>query len=160
MWEVKVKSVSLLALFQQSVLWRDVIAKHLSWKYRQLCSGNWYSLMLHLLMLHQQSGTLSLMKSGHPTPSHPSNHHLKLFFSAVLLILCMCVCGRDRKKGGWGGGERESERERERERKLVVYHKVWDFFFFFLFFPPILFYVLGLVLQRRNGTEQNTLLFS
>ena len=53
----------------------------------------------HFLMLHQQSGTLSLtksghptttksghptpMKSGHPTPSHPSNHHLKfIFFSS------------------------------------------------------------------------------
>ena len=34
----------------------------------------------HFLLLRQQSGTLSLTKSGHPTPSHPSNHHLKLIF--------------------------------------------------------------------------------
>ena len=77
-------------------------------------------------MLRRQSGTLSLTKSGHPTPSHPSNHHLKLiFFSAVLLIVC--VCG-----GVGGGGWEESEGEREREREggerellqLVVFRKV------------------------------------
>ena len=34
----------------------------------------------HFLMLRRQSGTLFLTKSGHPTPSHPSNHHLKLIF--------------------------------------------------------------------------------
>ena len=38
------------------------------------------------LMLHQQSGTLSLTKSGHPTPSHPSNHHLKLIFKHHLIL--------------------------------------------------------------------------
>ena len=38
-------------------------------------------------MLRRQSGTLSLMKSDHPTPSHPSNH-------AVLLIVCV---GREGK---------------------------------------------------------------
>ena len=34
----------------------------------------------HLLTLCRRSGTLSLKKSGYPTPSHPSNHHLKLTF--------------------------------------------------------------------------------
>ena len=46
----------------------------------------------YFLILHRQSGTLSLMKSGHPTPSHPSNHHLKLiFFSSP--TDCVCVGG-------------------------------------------------------------------
>ena len=70
-------------------------------------------------MLCRQSRTLSLMKSGHPTLSHPSNHHLKLiFFSSPT----DCV---------WGGGGREEGRVRdgerggmERERELAVYHKV------------------------------------
>ena len=65
----------------------------------------------HFLMLCWQSGTLSLTKLGHPAPSHPSNHHLKLiFFSSPTDCVCVCV------------------RERERERELVVYRKVWDFF--------------------------------
>ena len=68
-----------------------------------------------------QSGTLSRMKSGHPTPSHPSNHHLKLiFFSSPTDCVCggtegKKVRGRERER------ERESEREREREGELVVY---------------------------------------
>ena len=76
------------------------------------------------LMLRRQSGTLSLTKSGHPTPSHSSNHHLKLIsFSSPT----DCV------GGGEGGevkivGEREGERDRERERELVVYRKVRVFF--------------------------------
>ena len=46
----------------------------------------------------------------YPTPSHPSNHHLKLiFFSSP--TDCVRVCG------GGGDGEREGgERERGRER--------------------------------------------
>ena len=80
----------------------------------------------HILMLRRQSGSLSLTKSGHPTPSHPSNHHLKLIFSAVLLIVFVCVSvgegGRERERERERG--REGERERERERELVVYHKV------------------------------------
>ena len=59
-------------------------------------------------MLRRQSGTLSLTKSGHPAPFHPSNHHLKLiFFSSP--TDCACVCGR---RG------RESEGEREREKRF------------------------------------------
>ena len=76
----------------------------------------------HFLMLCQQSGTPSLMKSGHLTPCHPSNHHLKLiFFSSP--TDCDCV-------GEWGGGRGQGEREweGERVRELVVYHKVWEFF--------------------------------
>ena len=62
----------------------------------------------HFLVLHQQSGTLSLTKSGHPTPSHPSNHHLKRIFSSSPTD-CVCV---------WEGGGSE------RETELVVYRKV------------------------------------
>ena len=67
-------------------------------------------------MLRRQSGTLSLTKSGHPTPSHPSNHHLKLiFFSSP--TDCVCVFGWETEREGegerGGGGERERERERE-----------------------------------------------
>ena len=41
-------------------------------------------------MLRRQSGTLSPTKSAHPTPSHPSNHHLKLiFFSSPTDCVCM-----------------------------------------------------------------------
>ena len=45
------------------------------------------------------SGTLSHMKSGHPTPSHPSNHVLKPIFSSsptdrVCVCVCVCVCAR------------------------------------------------------------------
>ena len=44
------------------------------------------------LMLRRQSGTLSLTRSGHPTPCHPSNHHLKLiFFSSPTDCACVCV---------------------------------------------------------------------
>ena len=66
----------------------------------------------HFLMLHRLSGTLFLTKSGHPTPSHPSNHHLKpIFFSSP--TDCVCVWeGRIE-----GGGERE----------LAVCSKVWEF---------------------------------
>ena len=60
----------------------------------------------HFLMLRQQSGTLSFMKSGHLTPSHPLNHHLKLIF---LSCPTDCVCG------GGGGGGMESKGQRERE---------------------------------------------
>ena len=60
---------------------------------------------------------------------------------------------RERGREGEKGKERDKETERERERELVVYRKVWDFFF-----PLILFHVMSLVLQRRNGTEKNTLL--
>ena len=52
----------------------------------------------HFLMLHQQSGILSLTKSGHPTPSHSSNHHLKLiFFSSPTDCVCMGERGRERE---------------------------------------------------------------
>ena len=70
-------------------------------------------------MLCRQSGTLSLTKSGHPAPSHPSNRHLKLiFFSSP--TDCVCVLG------GKSEGEREKDRERQREKEkeLVVYCKV------------------------------------
>ena len=64
-------------------------------------------------VLRRQSGTLSLTKWGHSTPSHPSNYHLKLiFFSSPT----DCVCGE-------GRGRAEGERG-----ELVVYHKVWDIF--------------------------------
>ena len=70
----------------------------------------------HFLMLRRQSGTLSLTKSDHPTPSHPSNHHLKLIFFQQSYWLCVCggeEMGRER-------GEREKERDREWARELVV----------------------------------------
>ena len=90
----------------------------------------------HFLMLRRQSGTLSLTKSGHPTPSHPSDHHLKLiFFSSP--TDCVCVCVR--------------ERERERERTSGLSQSVR------FFSPLILFHVMDIVLRRRNGTEKNTL---
>ena len=61
------------------------------------------------------------MKSGHPTPSHPSHHQFKLiFFSSP--TDCVCVWGGRE----WGGGERE---------KLVVYPKVWSFCVCFFLFP-------------------------
>ena len=79
------------------------------------------------------------MKSGHPAPSHPSDHHLKLiFFSSPT----DCVWGE--------GGERERERERENQWSIAKCE--------IFFSPPILFDVMGLVLRRRNGTEKNTLL--
>ena len=94
--------------------------------------------------------SLPLTKSGHPTPSHPSNHHLKLiFFSSPT----DCVCGGGEKESG-GEGERGGREMGEGERELVVCRKVWAFFFS----PLILFHVKGLVLQRRNNTEKNTLL--
>ena len=111
-------------------------------EYQVHISQSWTTLVWclvkgHFHMLRWQSGTLSLTKSGHPTRSHPSDHHLLLiFFSSP----ADCVC--------WGGGERE------RECGLVVYLKVWE-----LFFSIILFHVMGLLLQRRNGTEKNTLLW-
>ena len=52
------------------------------------------------------------------------------------------------------GRERERERERDRERTSGLSQSVS----FFFFLPLILFYVMGLVLRRRNGTEKNTLL--
>ena len=93
------------------------------------------------------SGALSLTKSGHSTPSHPSNHYLKLIFfgsptDSVCVCVCMCVWG-------WGG-----DRKRERERELVVYRKVSCCFFI----PLMLFHVMGFVLRRTNDTEKNTLL--
>ena len=49
-------------------------------------------------MLHYVSGTLSLMKSGHPTPSYSSNHLVKPFLFqqsyTFYLYVCMCVCVR------------------------------------------------------------------
>ena len=49
----------------------------------------------HFLMLRRQFRILSLTKSGHPTPPHPSNHHLKLiFFSSPTDCVCVCVCVR------------------------------------------------------------------
>ena len=68
----------------------------------------------HFLTLRRQSGTLSLTKSGHPTPSHPPNHHLKLIFSAVLLMVCVGGARREGERWGQreGGGERGG-RERE-----------------------------------------------
>ena len=89
-------------------------------------------------MLRWQSGTLSLTKSGHPAPSHPSNHHLKLiFFSSPTDFAC-------------GGGGREGERER-----TSGLSQAWEGLFFF---PLILFYVMGHLLRRRKSTEKNTLL--
>ena len=64
----------------------------------------------HFLMLRRQSGTLSLTKSSHPTPSHPSNHHLKLILISSPTD-CVCVQGRE-KEVEW---RRERERGRERE---------------------------------------------
>ena len=60
----------------------------------------------NFLMMHRQSGTLSLMKQGHPTPSHPSNHHLKLCLFQQSYWLCV-----------WGGEEAERERDRQTERE-------------------------------------------
>ena len=57
----------------------------------------------HILMLRRQSGTLSLTKPGHPTPSHPS-----LKTDLFLQSYWLCVCW-----GGGGGGKSErGERER------------------------------------------------
>ena len=84
----------------------------------------------HFLMLRQQSWTHSLMKSGHLTPSHASNHHLILiFFSSP--TDCVCV--------GWGGEEgrgreSEGERERVRERASGLSQSVTVFFFLHLFY--------------------------
>ena len=78
---------------------------------------------MHQTFLHNsQSGTLSLTKPGHPTPSHPSNHHLKLiFFNSPT----DCICGGGDGEGGERGkGEGEREREGKREGELVVYRKV------------------------------------
>ena len=73
-------------------------------------------------MLRRQCGTLSLMKSGHPTPSHPSNHHLKLiFFSSPT-------------DGGGGEREREGGRERERTGGLSWNVRVFLFVCFFTYF--------------------------
>ena len=78
----------------------------------------------NFLMLRRQSGTLSLTKSGYPTPIHPSDHHLKLlFFSSPTDYVCACMCGREREKERG----RESEREKGWERELVFYRKVWFF---------------------------------
>ena len=57
-------------------------------------------------MLCQQSGTLSLTKTGHPTPSHPSDYHLKLI---IFSSPTECVWERERK----GEGERKRKGERE-----------------------------------------------
>ena len=76
------------------------------------------------LMLCRQSGTLSCMKSGRPTPSHPSNHHLKLFQQSYW----SCVCWEKGGGRGWRGREREG-----REKELVVYSKVWELFFYTYF---------------------------
>ena len=97
-------------------------------------------------MLRRQSGTLSLTKSGYLTPSHPSNHHLKLFSQQSYWL---CVGG-----GGERGGERERETEKERTSGLSQSVRVWGC----RFFLHILFHVMGLVLRRWNGTEKNTLL--
>ena len=62
---------------------------------------------------------------------------------------------------GRGGGREERERERgteresERERTSGLLQCVRGFHVFFIL---ILFHVMGLVLQRRNGTAKNTLL--
>ena len=50
----------------------------------------------------------------------------------------------------------ERERGGERERTIVGYRKVWDLKK--KFFLLIFFHVMGLVLQKRNGTEKYTLL--
>ena len=81
-----------------------------------------------------QSGTLSLMKSGHPTPSHPSNHHLNLFQQSYWL----CVWRGGRQSYwlcvfGGGEGERERERERERESASGLLQNVRVFFLFINF---------------------------
>ena len=90
----------------------------------------------HFLMLHRLSGTLSLTKSGHPTPSHPSNHHLKpIFFSSPT----DCV---------WGGGE--GGRGKEREGTSGLSQNVTDFF--------SAYFISRNGLWRRNVTEKNTLL--
>ena len=79
-------------------------------------------------MLHWQSGTLFLTKSGHPTPSHSSDHHLKvIFFSSP--TDCVCVCG-----GGERGKESEGERRRERERTSGLLQKCERFCFVFHLF--------------------------
>ena len=84
----------------------------------------------HFLMLRPQSGTLSLTKSGHPTPSHPSNRHLKLvFFSSP--TDCVCVVGEMGRGGERGGGK--GERERERGRTSGLSQSV-SFFFPHLFY--------------------------
>ena len=51
--------------------------------------------------------------------------------------------------------EREWETERERERTSGLLQSVRVFFS-----PLILFHIMGLVLWRNNGTEENTLLLS
>ena len=95
----------------------------------------------YFLMLLRQSGTLSLTKSGHPTPSHTSNHHSELIFFSNPTD---CGAEERKKEGGERGGERERTSGLSQSVRVV------------LFFIFILFHVMGLVLQRRNGTEKNT----
>ena len=80
-------------------------------------------------MLRRQSGTLSLTKSGQPTPSHPSNHHLKLiFFNSPT----DCICGGGDGEGGERGkGEGEGGEERGKTSGLS---QSVSFFFSHLFY--------------------------
>ena len=70
----------------------------------------------HFLVLRRQSGTLSLTKSGHPTPFHASNHHLKLIFFSSPTHRVWRGGKKEREWGRERGKENERERERERER--------------------------------------------
>ena len=106
----------------------------------------------HFLMLHYVSGTLSLMKSGHPTPSYSSNHLVKPFlfkqsYTFYLFCFCVCVCVCAHMHASY------------------LSHSVrvsWFFFSFLtlqsLFSTYFVSLLIGLVLRRRNGTEKNTLL--
>ena len=62
------------------------------------------------LMLCQQSGTLSLTKSGHPMPSQFFKSSLKTYLFQQSYWLCVCVCERERERERGRGGGRERER--------------------------------------------------
>ena len=69
---------------------------HVFWSDRKFNAGSLRTLFreglsygLCMIMLHRLSWTLSLTKSGHQTPCHPSNNLLKItFWLFLLLFVC------------------------------------------------------------------------